>query len=988
MNFIRYSFIFLFLFGQVCFAQQLKYAVINTSKGLPSSEVYSVLQDKQGYMWFSTDHGVARFDGKEFTTYTTSEGLADNTVLKMCEDRKGRVWFASQSMELCYWEKGVIHKSPASETMRKNMVSSYVPSRLYVDSADNIWVNSMQERFCIKAEKNYTTFVKTLLTNPSTFAQLVLIENVPMVNLGKYTKKNVKEGVQRSVEFNCHKINEADHYFYSYIKKEDVRIPIYITPNTVSKKNVFYIGLNNLLFIFEQGKVTKQKKFPHAILSLVVDKNNDLWIGFRRGGACCYKQCDLDTRPVALQEECSASDIYTDHEGGIWIASLEKGVIYIPSPSILTYSNLSYLNDHIIFVGPVKNQLMVNTFNNSICREQDQTFKPDEFLCDLGKTRAGLFYMAHINDTTYYSYGYELIRFTPAYLPLRKKLNRAFFCGGKIIFSTDDKSIWILCANGVRKINNQIDSCLIYSLPARTISALPDGNAIWVGTKKGLYKFQDGTYTNFTEIDTLLQCEITDLAKDADGSLWLATVGNGVLRLKNKKVESFKTADGLVSNVCTSIKIDQQKNIWVGTNKGLGCLIPASKNKWSIKNITEQNGLNSNEITKLCVLNDTLWIGTMYGLSSLDIKQMTRYIVPSSIYINSIKVNNNELTSDTTQFSYNENNFTFALNGLTFKDNGNHLYRYRLIGSDTTWHQIQSNELLLNNLAPGQYTFEAQVANLDKIWSTKSAIFSFTIHKPFWLTWWFILIEIVVLILIVYAIILWRTSIIRKKEQEKLRINKLLAEYQMKALTAQMNPHFIFNAINSIQNFIIQNHSTLAYDYLIKFSKLIRLVLNNSKENEVTLQQELETLDLYIELEQLRFEKSFDYLLTIAPEIDPQSLMIPGLLLQPYIENAIWHGLMPLKTRKGEIALTITEEDSLLKIIIKDNGVGRKASDLIKKKIIHKSHQSVGMELTGKRIELFGQENKFSLQIIDNYDDQENATGTTVQIILPMIEMY
>ena len=210
----------------------------------------------------------------------------------------------------------------------------------------------------------------------------------------------------------------------------------------------------------------------------------------------------------------------------------------------------------------------------------------------------------------------------------------------------------------------------------------------------------------------------------------------------------------------------------------------------------------------------------------------------------------------------------------------------------------------------------------------------------------------------------------------------------MKALTAQMNPHFIFNAINSIQNFIIQNHSTLAYDYLIKFSKLIRLVLNYSQDNEITLRQDLESLALYIELEQLRFKDSFEYRLTIDPDIETDSLLIPALLLQPYIENAIWHGLMPLKAHKGMIKLDIVIQTNLLKITITDNGVGRKASDQIQKKIIHTTHKSVGMELTGKRIELFGQESEFSIQIIDNYNEQNEPYGTTVEIILPMVEMY
>jgi LytS/YehU family sensor histidine kinase len=210
----------------------------------------------------------------------------------------------------------------------------------------------------------------------------------------------------------------------------------------------------------------------------------------------------------------------------------------------------------------------------------------------------------------------------------------------------------------------------------------------------------------------------------------------------------------------------------------------------------------------------------------------------------------------------------------------------------------------------------------------------------------------------------------------------------MKALTAQMNPHFIFNAINSIQNFIIQNHATLAYDYLIKFSSLIRMVLNNSKDNEISIQQELETLAIYVELEQLRFENSFDYRVNIDPHLDINSLVIPALLLQPYIENAIWHGLMPLENRKGSITLTIIKQHEFLKITITDDGIGRKASNLIEKKMVSKHHRSIGMELTGKRIEVFGQESNFSLQIIDNYDDDNEPTGTTVEIILPMVEMY
>jgi hypothetical protein len=510
-----------------------------------------------------------------------------------------------------------------------------------------------------------------------------------------------------------------------------------------------------------------------------------------------------------------------------------------------------------------------------------------------------------------------------------------------------------------------------------------------MGKKTGLYLFKDKKYKHLSYINPLLKSPIISLKEDKDSSIWIATIGNGVLRLKNNKVTQISKKDGLISTICTAISIDQYGNIWVGTNSGLSCIRKEEieKGKWSIKNITEQTGLNSNDITKIYAFKEKLWVGTMNGVSSVDIQEALKPSAPSLAHIDSIKVNNISISGKTI-FPYNENNLKFMLNGLTFNDNGNHNYRYRLIGLDTAWQQTNTDEILISNLAPGNYTFQAQIANADNIWSNRSSSYCFTIEKPFWLTWWFILLEVVMLVVIIYLIVLWRTNIIQKKENEKLRINKLLAEYQMKALTAQMNPHFIFNAINSIQNFIIQNHATLAYDYLIKFSKLIRLVLNNSKDNEISLKQELDTLGLYIELEQLRFEKSFTYNLQVETQIDQEALMIPALLLQPYIENAIWHGLMPLKTRLGIIALTIVQQDNCLKITISDNGVGRIVSDQIKKKIAHKTHQSVGMELTGKRIELFGQESKFSLQIIDNYSEHNEPIGTTVEIILPMIELY
>ena len=985
---LRFFTLFLF-FQHYLSAQEFSYRNISTELGLPGSQVFDILQDKRGYMWFATDHGVARYNGKEFKSYTTSDGLLDNTVLRMCEDSKGRIWFVSQSNELCYWQNDSICTTPASEAFRSKTNSLNVVSKIYLDSLDNIWISGRANIFFSDAKQHYREFTE-LVPNDSTYTyELRIVDKTVLFgyNIRNKTYKYIDQPAIKLL-INYHKNAAPDHVVPFNVTKAMAALPFINGAFGYRAKSDTYYFSEDSLIVWVHNDSMSSKRLGGSIINIVTDRNDDVWVCFHKRGVAFYKDGDFNREPITFLQHVSVDDVEVDHEGGIWIATLEKGVYYVPSSSILVYQNVPYLNDHIVYIGEFKDKVLVSTYGHSISEVTDFRFKQVDYLCKIAESRSTLLFTTKIHDTAYASFSGELVRFAPQKLPQKNKFFQSDYAAAKFILETTDHYIWLLNGAGIRNINNQTCTSISYVSPFKLTCGLVKGTDLLVAGKKGLYLFKNRKYESLGDLDPLLKSQITAMTEDKTGAIWIATMGKGVLRLKNNKVIHIPDKKGMISNICTSITMDDYNNIWIGTNKGLSCIqnIYAEDEKWQIKNIDDKNGLNSNDVTTLFADKEVLWVGTMWGLSCLQIKNCLLPIPASRAYISDIAVNGTMVSKHV--FSYKENNLKFKLDALTFKDQGDHLFRYRLIGLDSSWTETKTDELLINNLAPGNYLLQVQVANKDKIWSSNTADYSFIIHKPFWLTWWFILLEIVMLILIVYLIILWRTNIIKRKEEEKLRINKLLSEYQMKALTAQMNPHFIFNAINSIQNFIIQNHSTLAYDYLIKFSKLIRLVLNNSKDNEITVQQELDTLALYIELEQLRFEKSFDYYLTVDPKLDTQSLTIPALLLQPYIENAIWHGLMPLKTRKGEIGLTIVEESGLLKIIITDNGVGRKASDQIKKKIVHKNHQSVGMELTGKRIELFGQESTFSLQLTDNYDELGNATGTTVEIILPMMEMY
>jgi competence protein ComGC len=589
-------------------------------------------------------------------------------------------------------------------------------------------------------------------------------------------------------------------------------------------------------------------------------------------------------------------------------------------------------------------------------------------------------------DTLFVEYSSGILLLTPD-LKVIGELKNKDMVGIRQFIGSDSTTLYYARSSALIRINKATNVTTVYPAPSRIYSSLFKDNELLVAGKKGLYSFKNGEYRSLGYIDPLLKTSIADMKVDQTDGLWLATANDGLICLKNKHVTHYTKTKGLISNVCTSLAIDDHNSIWVGTTSGISQLSYVNeKEGWKIKNFTKKNGFNSNEITKLFTDKDTLWVGTMSGLSHAVISEISSPEPRCSVYIDSIKVNNKNIERDKKSFSYDENNLRFETAALTFVDQGQHLFRYRLTGLDTTCVETKTNELTFNRLPSGDFQLEVQAANADNVWSP-SATYKFTIHKPFWLTYWFILLEVILAVIIIYLIILFAVRRITRKEKEKARINKLLAEYQMKALTSQMNPHFIFNAINSIQNFILLNDGDIAYDYLEKFSRLIRTVLTNSEKKEVTLQNELDTMELYIELEQLRFENAFDYVCEVDKSIDATEIVIPTLVIQPYIENAIWHGLMPLD-RKGYISLQITKQENKLKIVLTDDGIGRKASDKITKKMKSEDHQSMGTNLTSSRIKLFGDDATNSVQIIDNYNDRNEATGTTIEIILPLIENY
>ena len=712
MKFIRLLILFL-IFQQFTFAQEFKSIHFTTSNGLPSSEVYSIIEDSKGYLWFATDHGVSRYNGKKFTTYTIADGLPDNTIFRMCEDPQGRIWFASQSNELCYWDKGVIHQTPASAALHKKLVSGGIVKDIFIDSLNTIWVNTLTISIYSEAKSNYSEFHSTD-SSVAVNCQLIAIDkkHVHIHHSPNFQKTQIAENNYLLKIRSSHFKHPGNYHDYSIITPYRVDD----ASRAITANGDFLFGIDSSLYIFSKGK-TIQKNLKKTIIKIIIDVHQNIWICYLKGGVDYFKGGDFTQKPVSSLTNYSVDDICVDHEGGVWAATLENGVFYMPSTSTLVYTTPAELNDHIIYLGSINDTVIINTFGKNCFYEADQKVIPLNWINQLSKKNSALYHILKARDTLYYSFGNALLRFDSLHrlIPYPGDPLKLGFASGKKILDANN-AIWLLSGAGLRKLNTPAYTTDFFINPYNCSSAIVVGNDILVGTKKGLYLFRDKKYKHMNYIDPLLNSPIISMVEDKDSSIWIATAGNGLLRLKNNRITQITKKDGLISVICTAISSDQYRNIWVGTNSGLSCILAEGieNGKWKIKNITEQTGLNSNDITKVYAFKEKLWVGTMNGISCIDIKDALKRSVPAPAHIDSIKVNNMPIFGKII-FPHNENNLKIRLDGLTFNDNGNHTYRYRLIGLDTTWQQTNTDEILISNLAPGQYTFEAQVANADNI---------------------------------------------------------------------------------------------------------------------------------------------------------------------------------------------------------------------------------------------------------------------------------
>jgi hypothetical protein len=480
-------------------------------------------------------------------------------------------------------------------------------------------------------------------------------------------------------------------------------------------------------------------------------------------------------------------------------------------------------------------------------------------------------------------------------------------------------------------------------------------------------------------------------------TLYLATSKGIVLVTPGQQAKLFTLRQP--DNSLNEIKgiLPEGDHIWFSNNRLIGKLFPATG---KIILLGQKDGFSNVQLFSRSLTfspKGTILIGSNKGYYEIfgDRIKENEATIPAAPHLTGFRVYERSLVSDEVisdlkkiKLTYNQNFFSFDISAFDYAASDDIEYAYRLEGFDKDWQYIGSRRSgSYTNVPGGNYVLQIKARLHSGEWNEKGQTLTIHIGKPFWQSWWFRLSLILMIVAIGWSIYHNRIRRIRKEARLRSDYEIKLNELENSALRTQMNPHFIFNSLNTINSFINSNDRVQANQYISKFSKLVRLILNHSREKKIILKDELEVAELYMQLEQIRFDNKFHYGIDIK-DVDAASIEVPPLIIQPFVENAILHGLLPGE-KGGILTIEISKHGELLQCSIQDNGIGRQAA----KKITERSgyaRKSHGMEITLKRIELFNKEHgvKNTATVEDLTTVNGKSAGTRVLILLAYLETF
>jgi ligand-binding sensor domain-containing protein len=986
MNLIKVVFFILFIIvTSFAKAQKPLFRHFSTDQGLSTSETYHVFQDSKGYIWISTTNGVSRFDGYTFQNFEEQDGLADNIIFETIEDYKGRIWFVGFNCKLSYYENGKIKPYPfnhAIETLAESQMLS-VKSSFYIDRNDNVYL-SIRYRGLIKiSPKGVLTRLDKM---PNNIADIFERDNKLLVaqHHGTVNKLNIDIKNLRT-SFVNDTLSKAKNLGVFAVSSSD-------------NKSIFVTCDRYLLKIYNYGYY-EIRALPSRILWLSRDRDNTIWVCPFNGGAIALNENNI-MGPVlhSYLTDNSVSSVLHDKEGGVWFSTLDDGVFYLPSHSTFSYVYPADLPDNdVLHVETGDNEIFVGTSNGflSVIKNNKITNYPIDtsFHSQITALKYDRNNKQLIIGSTYTPYIFKNGKISPLInnKSERNKKYEGAMLSIKSIAKASEDTYWLGSSSGLSLVNVIQNNVLFNSsrdkikspLRISTLYRYPDGSLL-IGSSDGLWIFKDKKFSKAVNVIPGLKEKILKIVGDSLGkNIWIATKGNGLYLKTNGHIYHFTRKEGLINNVPYDLCINKNE-LWLATSQGISCITIRKTNpfQFAVHNYTVDDGLASNQVFQIKILGNKILVVTNRGLTILDRSKFKSYTGLVPVYITRVHLMlRDTVLPNNAALPYTFNSISFSFVGISYQSISKIRYQYRLLGLDEEWHTTQNTGVSFPFLPPNQYEFQLRTINDNGKVTSIPVIQKFRIRPPFWQTAWFIIFGILSFLAAGFFIYRYRVKRIEKDNLIQQEIN----QYRQQALSKQMNPHFLFNSLNSIQFYIVKNDRVASSLYLSKFANLMRIILNNSQNQVISLNDELSALKLYLELESMRFKDRFEYTFEIDPLINQISTLVPPFIIQPFIENSIWHGLMN-REGAGILKIRITPDGNILRCIVEDNGVGRQQAAEMEGKNVF-GMPSKGISITETRLKLFDAKNARTnpINYTDLYDPNGVPEGTRVEILIPIL---
>lgn len=936
-------------------AQEVCYQNYASNAGLSNNACYALHQDRQGFIWIATNTGLERFDGTSIKNFNEDYGFDGTLLRKIQEDSLGRIWV------MTYFD-GLYHAKDSTNA------------------------------FFTKYEFNKE--VQSLGPGPTDFAiekkNGIRIDFSSRKIIGVGRKKNSTVGFQtEGTIFHSPKFKKT---FFSpnkfidkivYISKRDSQRFV-IPPISDVGAFAIYLDSNRLLYSKYLIQITKDS----CLLDTLPDKatcfeplgNGEYLLGTISGLWHCNEA--LQKRRLLISN-ILVSDILIDRQKNIWVATKGKGIYKIPSLDIITYDvvekDASSLIGFSTGIGKElivysKDKIYTKGANSSVVNLMFQIDQPDTrirdvlerpetdekvLVCNFGQPNIWMINNEGPLKTRQFPSSHQVHHG-------RYREDKLFLTAADGMYQYDfDK-------NEAKPLQADTAVVLCHSLE------MDNKGMFWCGGMGKIYRETPEGLATVIDLETLI------IGLDfCQGHLVVATLKKGIrlLDTASMKLTSIRKTDGLSDDVMTNIMVHKNE-IWVSSKKGINQIVRRG-DKWKVITPYISSVLNFSIVQDMVVRNDSLWLCLSHSIVSAPLDAtFPDYIWP--VLITDVGPTEGGMTNVASSFAYDESDLKVHFSEPNFLNLQGEKYLYRLLGAaNEEWNAISSQYLTFPSLQPGEYEFQIKSRPFsDEVSMPAASTVAFAVMPPIWKTWWFISLEVLMSLVLMYVIIQYRSTQLANREVLKTELIRL----ELKALKAQINPHFVYNAISSVQYYLSKNESSEAQKYMQDFAHLIRKVLEHSDKSLIPLQSELELIENYVDLESRKLEgEKLCFKQEISHQVKTEEVRVPPAIFQPFIENAIFHGL---KSKKGErnLVLRVGCNSKHLSIEIEDDGVGRKKSSEGRQNL-HKG-PSFGMSIASERIRVLnGAKNADSVVVKDLVGQGGEALGTRVTLSIPYISL-